>query len=76
MMGTKSIMTVIPLNNDTDGDGLNDGDEVNIYFSNLTLEDSDGDGLDDGNNCIYGPEDDEVLRIMTPMMDGLDDGKR
>ncbi|WP_411845889.1 LamG-like jellyroll fold domain-containing protein [Roseibacillus persicicus] len=33
---------------DTDGDGLNDGAEVNDYFSDPLLADSDGDGLTDG----------------------------
>ena len=33
---------------DTDGDGLNDGDEITNYETNPTLEDTDGDGLNDG----------------------------
>ncbi len=32
---------------DTDGDGLDDGEEVNIYHTDPLLADSDGDGLDD-----------------------------
>lgn len=32
---------------DTDGDGLNDGDEVKIHGTNPALADSDGDGLSD-----------------------------
>lgn len=34
-------------NPDTDGDGLNDGDEVNTYMTNPLKADSDGDGLTD-----------------------------
>ena len=37
-----------PNNPDTDGDGLNDGDEVNVYNTNPTLVDTDGDGYSDG----------------------------
>jgi outer membrane protein OmpA-like peptidoglycan-associated protein len=33
---------------DTDGDGLSDGDEVNVYKTNPLKADSDGDGLNDG----------------------------
>lgn len=35
-------------NPDTDGDGVLDGDEVNIYHANPLLADTDGDGLTDG----------------------------
>lgn len=45
---------------DTDGDGINDGDEVNgysvltsVYTSNPTLADSDGDGLTDSEERTY-----------------------
>ena len=34
-----------PHNPDTDGDGLNDGDEVHVTHTNPTLPDTDGDGL-------------------------------
>ncbi|HKY32479.1 MAG TPA: FG-GAP-like repeat-containing protein [Candidatus Polarisedimenticolia bacterium] len=37
-----------PLEADTDGDGLADGDEVHLYGSNPNLTDSDSDGLGDG----------------------------
>lgn len=35
-------------NADTDGDGLNDGDEVNVHSTNPAQSDTDGDGLSDG----------------------------
>ncbi len=37
---------------DTDGDGLNDGMEVFVYHTDLTVADTDGDGLDDGEECF------------------------
>lgn len=37
-----------PHNPDTDGDGLNDGDEVNKYHTNPLKADTDGDGYPDG----------------------------
>ena len=36
-----------PLNPDTDGDGLNDGDEVHKYHTDPLNKDTDGDGLTD-----------------------------
>ncbi|WP_254546204.1 helix-turn-helix transcriptional regulator [Halomarina pelagica] len=36
-----------PLARDTDGDGLPDGNEVNVHSTNVTNEDTDGDGLSD-----------------------------
>jgi hypothetical protein len=42
MLGTS------PVNPDTDGDGLTDGDEVNKYHTNPLLPDTDGDLIPDG----------------------------
>ena len=36
-----------PMNPDTDGDGIADGDEVNVYSSDPTKKDSESDGYDD-----------------------------
>lgn len=41
-----------PLNPDTDVDGLDDGSEVNIFFTNPLLPDTDGDGLSDGDEVF------------------------
>ena len=44
-----------PTNNDTDGDGLLDGEELNTYNTDPLLVDSDSDGLLDGEEVnIYG----------------------
>lgn len=50
---------------DTDGDGLSDDDETNIYFTDPFNPDTDGDGLTDG---------EEVLVYLTdPLNDDTDD---
>lgn len=36
-----------PINNDTDADGIADGDEINVYSTDPTKKDSDGDGYED-----------------------------
>lgn len=41
-----------PNNPDGDGDGVADGDEVNIYGTNAFTWDSDGDGLSDGDELF------------------------
>ena len=41
-----------PLNSDTDGDGLSDGDEVVIYKTNPLQADTDNDGLSDGDEVL------------------------
>lgn len=44
-------------NPDSDGDGLADTDEINIYFTNPALPDTDLDGLSDGDEVnIYGTD--------------------
>jgi hypothetical protein len=45
---------------DTDGDGLSDPDEINIYLTSPTNPDSDGDFIDDGDEVNNGsdPNDD------------------
>jgi hypothetical protein len=58
-----------PLNPDSDGDGLCDGDEVLVYSSDARVADSDGDGINDG---------DEVAMGLNPILmdsdgDGLND---
>lgn len=38
---------------DTDGDGLSDDDETNIYGTSPTMADTDGDGINDGVEVMY-----------------------
>jgi hypothetical protein len=52
-----------PFNEDTDDDGLEDGDEVNVHNTNPLLEDTDGDGLTDG--------DEVALKAVWPCLDPL-----
>jgi len=51
---TELMLGSDPFNADTDGDGLNDGQEVNLYGTSPINPDSDGDGLQDGEEISYG----------------------
>lgn len=54
-----------PKNPDTDGDGLKDGEEVNLYKTNPLNADTDGDGLPDG---------EEIFKYKTNPLDQDSDG--
>jgi len=41
---------------DTDGDGLSDYDEINLYHTSPYLKDSDGDGIDDKTEVLRGSD--------------------
>jgi outer membrane protein OmpA-like peptidoglycan-associated protein len=60
-----------PHNRDTDGDGLSDGEEFNIYKTSPLNADTDGDGLTDGDEVIIYRSD--PLKGDTDG-DGLNDG--
>lgn len=60
-----------PVNPDTDGDGLNDGAEVNTYHTHPLNPDTDGDGLVDG--AEVNTHHTDPLRSDTDG-DGLNDG--
>ena len=45
-----------PTEADTDMDGLNDGDEVNVHFTNPYREDTDGDGVSDSYEVAVGTD--------------------
>jgi len=56
---------------DTDGDGLSDNDELNVYGTNPNVADTDGDGLNDGNEVnVTGTNP----NIADTDGDGLNDG--
>ena len=60
-----------PHDPDTDGDGLSDGDEVNLHHTNPLDEDTDGDGLTDENELNgYGTDP----LVVDTDDDGADDG--
>ena len=79
---------VASANGDTDGDGLSDFDEVNIWFTNHLVPDTDGDGLSDGdevNTWLTEPlvpdtdtggvnDGDEVTNGTDPLDDSDDNG--
>ncbi len=65
-----ALATLIPPA-DTDGDGLTDDDEVNVYGTDPNLADTDGDGLDDGDEVgVHGTDP----NLADSDGDGLDDG--
>ena len=49
-----------PSNPDTDGDGVADGDELNIYGTDPTVADTDGDGVSDGEE-LFGIHTDPLV---------------
>jgi hypothetical protein len=48
--------TTDPHLKDTDGDGLSDYDEINVYHTSPYLEDTDGDGIPDKQEIIQGTD--------------------
>ena len=46
--GDEAFYGVDPLNPDSDGDGIQDGNEVQVYFTSPAFPDTDDDGLTDG----------------------------
>ena len=56
---------------DTDGDGLNDGEEVRLYGTNPSNKDTDGDGLTDGEEVSVHTTDPTKADTDS---DGLSDG--
>jgi len=59
-----------PTNPDTDGDGVADGDEINIYGTAPTLADTDGDGVLDGEELFGIFTDPLVWDDFAAMSDG------
>ena len=55
-----------PYSNDSDNDGLLDGDEVKNYGTNPLVADTDGDGLEDGDEIILGT--DPLVQTLTVMV--------
>lgn len=49
-----------PSNADTDGDGIADGDELNLYATDPILADTDGDGVIDGEE-LFGIKTDPLI---------------
>lgn len=61
-----------PIMYDTDGDGLNDGEEVNVHGTNPNLADTDADGLSDSAELMtYGTNP----TLWDTDADGLSDGQ-
>jgi len=52
----KAAADLVAKTKDTDGDGLTDYDETNIYKTSPYLEDTDGDGINDGKEIALGKD--------------------
>lgn len=63
--GNVRTITTDPLNPDSDGDGLDDGEEVLDYDGDPTVMDTDGDGCDDGRDPIPDRAERYVLGLQT-----------
>ncbi len=74
--GTCHVMTPDCQNpSDTDGDNLNDGDEVNSHNTDPFITDSDNDGLEDGDEIhIYDTAPDNPDSDGDGYLDGVDKG--
>ena len=68
-----NITTTLPQNNDTDADGLLDGEELFNYLTDPTSADTDGDGMPDGWEIKYGLDPlDSVDALQDSDNDGFD----
>jgi hypothetical protein len=61
---------------DTDGDGISDADEANIYYTDPGKKDTDGDGIEDGDELNYwgaawnaDPDGDLLVNLVDPDSD-------
>ncbi|MFL2941693.1 MAG: transglutaminase domain-containing protein [Candidatus Poseidoniales archaeon] len=78
--GEEAILGTDPNDPDSDGDRLEDGDEVNNWTTNPLDTDSDGDGMEDGDEVEYPEYDNgDTIVICDPTVrdsdgDGLWDG--
>ncbi|MEL0118751.1 MAG: hypothetical protein VXB01_07400, partial [Opitutae bacterium] len=58
--GVSFVGLLVDTSYDTDGDGLSDGEEVNLLGTDPSKADSDGDQLTDGEEVILGTDPNEV----------------
>lgn len=67
----EKLLGTDPENPDTDGDGLTDGAEFNIYKTDLLKADTDGDGLNDGDEVRINSTNPNLIDTDN---DGISDG--
>jgi hypothetical protein len=60
-----------PINRDSDGDGLSDGDEIYIYGTNPLKADTDGGGVPDGWEVAHGLKPRDPADDTAPVINGV-----
>lgn len=66
---TEGAIGTDPANPDSDGDGINDGQEVNVYSTNPLDDDSDDDGFTDGYEInVAGTDPNDAESVPTNVM--------
>jgi hypothetical protein len=63
--GARRYVQTDPLEADTDGDLLEDGEEVLAYYGDPLTRDTDGDGCEDGRDPLPDREDEYLLGLQT-----------
>lgn len=73
--GNSRMVHTDPIHPDSDGDGLDDGEEVRLHASDPTVKDTDGDTCEDGQDPVPGRDESYLpgLRTFTLLRD-LDGG--
>lgn len=73
---SNEVYVLIPVA-DSDGDGISDRDEINIYRTSPTIADTDGDGVHDGDEISFWGtswnkdfDNDGLVNILDPDSDG------
>ena len=79
MVDDIKTLSYFPDGNDSDNDGIVDGDEINIYGTNPEVADTDADGIGDGDELEFWEDDwnvdydtDGIINLLDP--DADDDG--
>jgi pimeloyl-ACP methyl ester carboxylesterase len=70
ILGVPGNVIMDPCNADSDGDGITDSDEINVYHTNPANADTDGDGYTDKQEIDMGKDPSTYCNIMRADVDG------